>query len=179
MVLGTISNHTTRTFQYRTDNGWKKHISDTCIKKFWLCNSLYQKQIQYNAGCQWKTNGSGSWCEQFWYSVCVQVASRVAEERGAFLGHEVGYTIRFDDCSDPQATRIKVPVSICTSGYHQYSIFTLHYITLCYSFCYLFLYFTLLPCFMLLYLMLHCFMALRYSDLYCFTLCTMEIYILQ
>lgn len=40
--------------------------------------------------------------------VCSQVASRVAEERGAFLGHEVGYTIRFDDCSDPHATRIKV-----------------------------------------------------------------------
>ncbi|KAI4884892.1 hypothetical protein NFI96_013074 [Prochilodus magdalenae] len=36
-----------------------------------------------------------------------QVANRVAEERGALLGHEVGYTIRFDDCSDPHATRIK------------------------------------------------------------------------
>lgn len=24
------------------------------------------------------------------------------------LGHEVGYTIRFDDCSDVHATRIKV-----------------------------------------------------------------------
>ncbi|XP_042561269.1 probable ATP-dependent RNA helicase DHX35, partial [Clupea harengus] len=35
------------------------------------------------------------------------VANRVAEERGALLGHEVGYTIRFDDCSDPNATRIK------------------------------------------------------------------------
>lgn len=38
----------------------------------------------------------------------IQVANRVAEERGALLGHEVGYTIRFDDCSDPHATRIKV-----------------------------------------------------------------------
>ncbi|KAM4738265.1 putative ATP-dependent RNA helicase DHX35 isoform 1-T1 [Anableps anableps] len=37
----------------------------------------------------------------------ISVANRVAEERGALLGHEVGYTIRFDDCSDPQATRIK------------------------------------------------------------------------
>ena len=38
----------------------------------------------------------------------VQVATRVAEERGAILGHEVGYAIRFDDNSDPNATRIKV-----------------------------------------------------------------------
>ncbi|ETE64689.1 putative ATP-dependent RNA helicase DHX35, partial [Ophiophagus hannah] len=36
-----------------------------------------------------------------------QIAERVAEERGALLGHEVGYCIRFDDCTDPQATRIK------------------------------------------------------------------------
>nr|XP_060473567.1 probable ATP-dependent RNA helicase DHX35 isoform X2 [Panthera onca] len=35
------------------------------------------------------------------------VAGRVAEERGALLGHEVGYCIRFDDCTDPLATRIK------------------------------------------------------------------------
>ncbi|XP_048776032.2 probable ATP-dependent RNA helicase DHX35 isoform X2 [Ostrea edulis] len=37
----------------------------------------------------------------------VTVATRVAEERGALLGDEVGYTIRFDDTSDPTRTRIK------------------------------------------------------------------------
>lgn len=42
-----------------------------------------------------------------------KVAGRVAEERGAVLGHEVGYCIRFDDCTDPLATRIKVKCSHC------------------------------------------------------------------
>ena len=36
------------------------------------------------------------------------MATRVAEERGAILGDEVGYLIRFDDCFHPDATRIKV-----------------------------------------------------------------------
>eukprot|EP00731_Ephydatia_muelleri_P027081 Em0018g1181a len=35
------------------------------------------------------------------------VASRVADERGTPLGQEVGYCIRFDDCFNPEATRIK------------------------------------------------------------------------
>ncbi|CAI8014753.1 Probable ATP-dependent RNA helicase DHX35 [Geodia barretti] len=39
--------------------------------------------------------------------VCRQVASRVADERGAMLGREVGYSIRFDSCCDPKQTRIK------------------------------------------------------------------------
>eukprot|EP00058_Branchiostoma_floridae_P019398 XP_002604888.1 hypothetical protein BRAFLDRAFT_264370 [Branchiostoma floridae] len=38
---------------------------------------------------------------------CTTVANRVAEERGAVLGHEVGYSIRFDNRFDPEATRIK------------------------------------------------------------------------
>lgn len=37
----------------------------------------------------------------------VTVASRVAEERGSFIGEEVGYTIRFDDCCNPEITRTK------------------------------------------------------------------------
>ncbi|XP_067007183.1 probable ATP-dependent RNA helicase DHX35 [Anabrus simplex] len=35
------------------------------------------------------------------------LASRVAEERNCFLGQEVGYSIRFDDCFDPDLTKIK------------------------------------------------------------------------
>lgn len=35
------------------------------------------------------------------------MATRVAEEVGSVLGDEVGYSIRFEDLSDPQRTRIK------------------------------------------------------------------------
>ncbi|XP_014251825.1 probable ATP-dependent RNA helicase DHX35 [Cimex lectularius] len=35
------------------------------------------------------------------------LAVRVAEERGSPLGHTVGYSIRFDDCTDPDKTKIK------------------------------------------------------------------------
>ncbi|XP_006816912.1 putative ATP-dependent RNA helicase DHX35 [Saccoglossus kowalevskii] len=37
----------------------------------------------------------------------VTVANRVAEERGSIIGNEVGYNIRFDDCTDATTTRIK------------------------------------------------------------------------
>lgn len=37
----------------------------------------------------------------------IQMAKRVAIERGCKVGHEVGYTIRFDDQSDSERTQIK------------------------------------------------------------------------
>lgn len=37
----------------------------------------------------------------------VTVASRVAEERGSILGGEIGYTIRFEDCSEEAVTKVK------------------------------------------------------------------------
>lgn len=37
----------------------------------------------------------------------VTLATRVAEERGSFVGEEVGYSIRFDDCCNPETTRVK------------------------------------------------------------------------
>lgn len=36
----------------------------------------------------------------------VSIAGRVAEERGGGLGQEVGYSVRFDDCSSP-TTKLK------------------------------------------------------------------------
>ncbi|XP_031562645.1 probable ATP-dependent RNA helicase DHX35 isoform X2 [Actinia tenebrosa] len=37
----------------------------------------------------------------------VTVAMRVAEERSSFIGQEVGYCVRFDNCYDPHTTMIK------------------------------------------------------------------------
>lgn len=37
----------------------------------------------------------------------VSLATRVAEERGTLLGDEIGYHVRFDDCTDPKTTAVK------------------------------------------------------------------------
>ncbi|MBN3311408.1 DHX35 helicase, partial [Atractosteus spatula] len=62
---------------------------------------------QYLLEAGWAAEGKVIGVTQPRRVAATSVASRVAEERGALLGHEVGYTIRFDDCSDPHATRIK------------------------------------------------------------------------
>lgn len=36
------------------------------------------------------------------------LATRVADENGTLLGQTVGYSIRFDDCCQPDVTKIKV-----------------------------------------------------------------------
>eukprot|EP00112_Aurelia_sp_Birch-Aquarium-sp1_P003315 Seg1370.10_Seg1370.9 transcript_id=Seg1370.10_Seg1370.9/GoldUCD/mRNA.D3Y31 product="putative ATP-dependent RNA helicase DHX35" protein_id=Seg1370.10_Seg1370.9/GoldUCD/D3Y31 len=41
------------------------------------------------------------------------VTERIAEEMGSFVGETVGYSIRFDNCTDPERTRIK----FMTDGY--------------------------------------------------------------
>ncbi|PKY51292.1 hypothetical protein RhiirA4_407317, partial [Rhizophagus irregularis] len=45
-------------------------------------------------------------CTQPRRVAAMSVAKRVAEEVGCRLGEEVGYTIRFEDCTSP-STRIK------------------------------------------------------------------------
>nr|XP_045013680.1 probable ATP-dependent RNA helicase DHX35 isoform X1 [Jaculus jaculus] len=62
---------------------------------------------QYLAEAGWTAEGRVVGVTQPRRVAAVTVAGRVAEERGAVLGHEVGYCIRFDDCTDPRATRIK------------------------------------------------------------------------
>ena len=43
----------------------------------------------------------------------MSVARRVASERKATLGQQVGYTVRFDDCSSSTQTRIKFLTDGC------------------------------------------------------------------
>uniref|UniRef100_A0A672T379 RNA helicase n=1 Tax=Sinocyclocheilus grahami TaxID=75366 RepID=A0A672T379_SINGR len=62
---------------------------------------------QYLLEAGWAADGKVIGVTQPRRVAATSVAGRVAEERGAYLGHEVGYSIRFDDCSDPHATRIK------------------------------------------------------------------------
>ncbi|XP_041526342.1 probable ATP-dependent RNA helicase DHX35 isoform X2 [Microtus oregoni] len=62
---------------------------------------------QYLAEAGWTAEGRVVGVTQPRRVAAVTVAGRVADERGAVLGHEVGYCIRFDDCTDPLATRIK------------------------------------------------------------------------
>ncbi|XP_077982513.1 putative ATP-dependent RNA helicase DHX35 [Glandiceps talaboti] len=62
---------------------------------------------QYLSEAGWTAQGYVVAVTQPRRVAAVTVANRVAEERGAVLGHEVGYAIRFDDCTDPSATRIK------------------------------------------------------------------------
>ncbi|KAA8590966.1 hypothetical protein FQN60_001909 [Etheostoma spectabile] len=67
----------------------------------------FQTVIIYLLEAGWATEGKVIGVTQPRRVAAISVANRVAEERGALVGHEVGYTIRFDDCSDPHATRIK------------------------------------------------------------------------
>ncbi|MGH0124482.1 UNVERIFIED_CONTAM: hypothetical protein FKN15_077167 [Acipenser sinensis] len=72
---------------------------------------------QYLLEAGWAAEGKVVGVTQPRRVAAVSVAGRVAEERGALLGHEVGYTIRFDDCSDAHATRIKIcsAAALCSS----------------------------------------------------------------
>ena len=44
-------------------------------------------------------------CTQPRRVAAMSVAKRVAEEVGCQLGQEVGYTIRFEDCTSPETVR--------------------------------------------------------------------------
>ncbi|XP_022084091.1 probable ATP-dependent RNA helicase DHX35 [Acanthaster planci] len=68
---------------------------------------------QYLVEAGWAAEGRTVGVTQPRRVAAVTVAQRVAEERGAVIGHEVGYSIRFEDCTDPDTTKIK----FMTDGY--------------------------------------------------------------
>lgn len=63
---------------------------------------------QYLLESGWAANGHLIGVTQPRRVAVTTVASRIADERGSRLGDEVGYTIRFDDVSDPLRTRVRV-----------------------------------------------------------------------
>ncbi|KAG9446137.1 hypothetical protein H6P81_012265 [Aristolochia fimbriata] len=62
---------------------------------------------QYLKEAGWAEGGRMIACTQPRRLAVQSVASRVAEEMGVKLGEEVGYTIRFEDLTNPDLTRIK------------------------------------------------------------------------
>ncbi|KAJ6547237.1 pre-mRNA splicing factor [Mycena capillaripes] len=61
---------------------------------------------QYLMESGWAENGNVIACTQPRRVAATSVAGRVASEVGSILGDEVGYTIRFEDVSDKERTRI-------------------------------------------------------------------------
>ncbi|KAJ7231444.1 pre-mRNA splicing factor [Mycena haematopus] len=61
---------------------------------------------QYLMESGWAENGNIIACTQPRRVAATSVAGRVASEVGSILGDEVGYTIRFEDVSDKERTRI-------------------------------------------------------------------------
>ena len=61
--------------------------------------------VQYLAEAGYADHGRIG-CTQPRRVAAMSVAKRVSEEVGSRLGQEVGYTIRFEDCTSPE-TRIK------------------------------------------------------------------------
>ncbi|THH10855.1 hypothetical protein EW145_g1061 [Phellinidium pouzarii] len=62
---------------------------------------------QYLHESGWAAGGSMIACTQPRRVAATSVAQRVAEEMGSILGDEVGYTIRFEDVSNIERTRIR------------------------------------------------------------------------
>lgn len=62
---------------------------------------------QYLDELGWTNDGKCIACTQPRRVAASTIAARVAEEMGCTLGEDVGYTIRFEDVSNPETTRIK------------------------------------------------------------------------
>ncbi|ELT92990.1 hypothetical protein CAPTEDRAFT_98868 [Capitella teleta] len=94
-------------FKYRTHILYllEKYRTVVIIGETGCGKSTQIPQYLYEAG--WAANGKVIGVTQPRRVAAITVATRVAEERAAILGHSVGYAIRFDDCTDAERTRIK------------------------------------------------------------------------
>lgn len=63
--------------------------------------------LQYLIEAGWAIDGKMVGITEPRRVAATSLASRVADERSCILGAEVGYSIRFDDCTD-ETTKIKV-----------------------------------------------------------------------
>lgn len=59
-------------------------------------------------------------CTQPRRVAATSIAARVAEEMDVVLGEEVGYTIRFEDVSDPQKTVLKFVTDGMVSYFYEF-----------------------------------------------------------
>ncbi|KAL5998476.1 ATP-dependent RNA helicase [Asimina triloba] len=75
--------------------------------EFWINSLNFWLVLQYLKEAGWAEGGRVIACTQPRRLAVQSVASRVAEEMGVKLGEEVGYTIRFEDLTNPGVTRIK------------------------------------------------------------------------
>ncbi|XP_048666899.1 probable ATP-dependent RNA helicase DHX35 isoform X4 [Marmota marmota marmota] len=92
----------------RKETSGLKEVAKESVEPLWSEKAEKRREFQeYLAEAGWTAEGRVVGITQPRRVAAVTVAGRVAEERGAVLGHEVGYCIRFDDCTDPMATRIK------------------------------------------------------------------------
>ena len=62
---------------------------------------------QYLHEAGWSSQGYMIGCTQPRRVAATSIAMRVAEERKVNLGEDVGYSIRFENCTDPEKTRIQ------------------------------------------------------------------------
>ena len=61
---------------------------------------------QYLMAAGWAAEGRRIACTQPRRVAATSIAARVAEERGHHLGDDIGYAIRFEDCTHPTRTRL-------------------------------------------------------------------------
>ncbi|EYU28048.1 hypothetical protein ABFS82_13G100000 [Erythranthe guttata] len=94
-------------YKYRTDILYLVETHATTIVVGETGSGKTTQIPQYLKEAGWAEGGRMIACTQPRRLAVQSVASRVAEEMGVKLGEEVGYTIRFEDITNPELTRIK------------------------------------------------------------------------